>query len=1421
MSSYYFRISTSTYRILLGLALLFLLTPSVSRVYAASSLRVNPSNPRYFFDGDGRAIYLAGSYQNPYNLLSSGSQDYSAYFDFLAQQNHNFTRVWAWEQSPWTYDQNGQVIFTQQPYERTGPGTALDGGLKFDITRFNQAYFDQLRERIVAAGQRGIYVSLILFEGFSTQRQVRQVNPWLGDPFQSENNINGIDADSNRDGRGVEFFTLDSPSVTALQEAFVRKVADTLNDLDNVLYEISGDTLPSSLAWQTHMVDYLKAYEATKPNQHPVGISQFYPKGIAEVFNSSADWIVMQGTNLKPALAGGSKVLFLEANSALLRKNSDQWVWKTFTRGYNPIYPEDSSVSSNVHAAIGQTKAYSQLLNMSSMSPSDTACSNKFCLLSPTGDYLVYLPSRGAVTIDLSAASQGVIAAWFDPATGQTIPENPVSGSKQVRFTSPVGGQSVLQVIANGGTLARPMGTSDIESVSKSLTAASANSTTTQALTSARSALQDNTVATPIITPNGGIYSGSVKVTLTTMTSGASIYYTTDGQTPTESSQKYKRAFTLTSNTLVKAIAIKSNMNPSAQASAWFSNSTESENTVATPTITPNGGSFASSVSVTMASATSGASIYYTTDGSSPTQSSTLYTGAISLTSSATLKAKAFKAGSNASAEASAAFTKSITGTVSSNLVAYWNFDEGTGSTAADASGNANHGTLVNGPQWASGVAGHALSFDGSDDSVDVLNSTSLNVSNVFTLSAWVKPAAAYTDFRSILVKNYKYYLYASVAGYCGDGSPLAGFAETTNNTVCEPAPLPINTWTHLSLTSDGSTLTLYRNGIAIATAAAGETLSPSTGNLQIGASQYGERFQGLIDEVQIYNKVLSAAEIQAGYQQLAVNLPFDYAISNSGNKSVTPGSSVTNSITASLVSGVFQPVSFSVSGLPSGASASFSSTSCTPTCSTVLTITTAGSTPAGNYPITITSAGGTLKRSTIFTLSVTLALTVATPTFTPNGGTFSTSISVALESATSGGSIYYTTDGSTPTQSSTLYTGAMTLTSSATVKARAFKSGYNPSTVAAASFTNSLTRTTGTGQIYYVGKTGSDSYTCATARTDATPKLTIAAGIRCLASGDTLYIKAGTYTEAITTAPAGSSWSQPTSISRFGSDTVVVNGSSTGGNQLVFYNSAISYVVIDGLIFDGSNGTDVGVVIGNGAHHIRIANSTIRNAKATGLQIAPLGSSYNEIINNSIYHNGTNSSSGGDHGIYVETDHNLFEGNNVYANASCGIHLYDGGTTAVHSNIIRNNRVHGNLAVGCAGILASNGTNNQIYNNIVYGNAGYGILSYTGNHSAVTYKNTVYNNGNAGIYIYPGVSSNVVKNNIIYNNSHPIIDSGSGTSLSNNLLTDPKFTDPIASNFTLQDGSPAIDAGTTLITSNITISSYNGSAPDIGALER
>ncbi len=127
-----------------------ILVQAISPAHAAGPLTIKTSNPRYFVDSQGNPVYLTGSYLNEYNMLS-GSWDFVSYLDFLQQQNQNFTRIWGWEQSPLIYDSTGQISLASQPYERTGPGLALDGGLKFDLTRFNQAYFDQLHSRVIAS----------------------------------------------------------------------------------------------------------------------------------------------------------------------------------------------------------------------------------------------------------------------------------------------------------------------------------------------------------------------------------------------------------------------------------------------------------------------------------------------------------------------------------------------------------------------------------------------------------------------------------------------------------------------------------------------------------------------------------------------------------------------------------------------------------------------------------------------------------------------------------------------------------------------------------------------------------------------------------------------------------------------------------------------------------------------------------------------------------------------------------------------------------------------------------------------------------------------------------------------------------------------------------------------------------------------
>ncbi|HYG73815.1 MAG TPA: chitobiase/beta-hexosaminidase C-terminal domain-containing protein [Planctomycetota bacterium] len=162
-------------------------------------------------------------------------------------------------------------------------------------------------------------------------------------------------------------------------------------------------------------------------------------------------------------------------------------------------------------------------------------------------------------------------------------------------------------------------------------------------------------VATPTISPNGGSFTGSTSVTLACATTGATIRYTLDGSTPSATSTAYTAALTISSSATLKARAFKSGMTDSDTASAAFTITAPAK--VATPTISPNGGSFTGSTSVTLACATTGATIRYTLDGSTPSATSTAYTAALTISSSATLKARAFKSGMTDSDTASAAFT--------------------------------------------------------------------------------------------------------------------------------------------------------------------------------------------------------------------------------------------------------------------------------------------------------------------------------------------------------------------------------------------------------------------------------------------------------------------------------------------------------------------------------------------------------------------------------------------------------------------------------------------------------------------------------------------------------------------------------------------------------------------------------------------
>jgi hypothetical protein len=200
-----------------------------------------------------------------------------------------------------------------------------------------------------------------------------------------------------------------------------------------------------------------------------------------------------------------------------------------------------------------------------------------------------------------------------------------------------------------------------------------------------------------------------------------------------------------------------------------------------------------------------------------------------------------------------------------SGLVAAYAFNEGAGTTVSDASGNGNNGT-INGATWTTeGRLGGALSFDGVSSVVQVPSSASLNVSSAMTLEAWIFPTASQSGWRTIMQREVDaYFLNASN----DDSGPLrpagGGTFDGTVAFVAGATANPVNAWTHVALSHDGTTLRLYMNGVQTASQTGVGGIQTNDNPLRIGGnSPYGEFFQGLIDEVRVYNRALSQSEIQ------------------------------------------------------------------------------------------------------------------------------------------------------------------------------------------------------------------------------------------------------------------------------------------------------------------------------------------------------------------------------------------------------------------------------------------------------------------------------------------------------------------------------------------------------------------------------
>ena len=466
---------------------------------AAGPLVVSEANPRYFTVASGnpcdrKAVYLTGSHiwNNLQDGLGPGTScaaipeqnDYGAYLDFLKDHGHNFIRLWRWEHFKSQAAGGGfHLCMTPQPWSRTGPGAATDGKPKFDLSRFDAAYFGRLRDRVIAAGNEGIYVAVMLFEGWGLHLSPAPDNV-EGHPFHAANNINEVGINSIVD---YQVLPLD-PRIQALQEAYIREVVDTVHDMANVLYEVanesSGDSAESvqlpdgssiptpvgdSTQWQYWVIDLVKRYEQRMGyDPHPVGMTMQYPvpdqsRVNDPLFDGPADWISPGFDDqfagrwyTNPPAGDGRKVVITDTDHYAPGMGDALWAWKSFLRGHNPILmdfgiidvvnPLDPSLGipsydsfEPARQAMGDTRRFAERVNVIQMEPRGELSSTKYALTSRGHEYLVLQPSETADPISLTLAAGTYTVEWFSVGDRKSVEAGTVSveSSTPIRFSAP------------------------------------------------------------------------------------------------------------------------------------------------------------------------------------------------------------------------------------------------------------------------------------------------------------------------------------------------------------------------------------------------------------------------------------------------------------------------------------------------------------------------------------------------------------------------------------------------------------------------------------------------------------------------------------------------------------------------------------------------------------------------------------------------------------------------------------------------------------------------------------------------------------------------------------------------------------------------------------------------------------------------
>lgn len=401
--------------------LLLLLVPLT--VWADPGLLRWDGSTRYYTDGNGKPVFLAGHYWFAVPTYTATFGDYalSNYVSVWQANNYNFARLW-------NVEQVGGDRVVVYPWPRSGPGNAADGLLKWDLQSFDSNYFSRVTNILAAAKSNGVYCSIMLWNPISmgaTQRFATNLH-------YTVNNINSHVTITNN------WYTLTDATWAGFMSNYVSHAVDAFNPYPNFIWEVWNEAGPQATNFGFSFAQELARLESTKTYQHPIVISGFSGSLLPDANSYITRWIAtsnvgsafipMQGGDandysLSPPLVSSAYPAIIDTDHIFGQAGNVSNTMKVVTRGYGGYWDLDTTNNNPGFTTLGASglglgriKTLVNLFDLSGSKPSNSVSSTGYAITNGIGQVLTASFNKTSFTVNHPAGALQWL--WLDPDVG-------------------------------------------------------------------------------------------------------------------------------------------------------------------------------------------------------------------------------------------------------------------------------------------------------------------------------------------------------------------------------------------------------------------------------------------------------------------------------------------------------------------------------------------------------------------------------------------------------------------------------------------------------------------------------------------------------------------------------------------------------------------------------------------------------------------------------------------------------------------------------------------------------------------------------------------------------------------------------------------------------------------------------------------